>query len=99
MRSSRWACRPEQQWPDMRSVSAALPADDQIDSPRLMLREGTVASGRLSAAGARAEATLRRGRPPRGPPLLPRSVAGIAPQSLLHLVGAVRVRHRPHGGL
>lgn len=39
----------------MREVIPPLPADDQIDSPRLVLRDGTVASIRLAAAGDREE--------------------------------------------
>src|SRR3954468_23127425 len=37
----------------MRSVTAALPAVDQIDSPRLILRDGTVASVRVASSADR----------------------------------------------
>src|SRR5215510_9848319 len=40
--------------PDMRPITPPLPARDQIDSPRLVLRDGTVASVREAAAADRA---------------------------------------------
>src|SRR5262249_5614238 len=38
---------------DRRPITPPLPAQDQIDSPRLVLRDGTVASVRTATAGDR----------------------------------------------
>src|SRR5215467_1657470 len=39
--------------PDRRPITPPLPARDQIDSPRLVLRDGTVASVRMATAADR----------------------------------------------